>query len=63
MFAAGGAGGGGGGGRAPNLINLAKRMVSILHKELECKVGKLNYKKLEVMKPKIKIKSELPAHE
>ena len=31
------------------LFNLAKKMVSILHKELECIVEKLKYKKLEVM--------------
>ena len=40
----------GGGG----LINLVKMMVSVLHKELECKVEKLNHKKLEVMQPRIK---------
>ena len=51
--------GGGGGG----LINLAKMMVSILHEELECKVEKLNHKKLEVMQLRIKNKSELPTHE
>ena len=28
-------------------------MVSVLHKELECKVEKLNYKKLEVIHPNI----------
>ena len=31
------------------------------HKELERKVEKLKYKKLKVMRPRIKIKSELPA--
>ena len=31
------------------LFNLAKKMGSVLHKELECKVEKLKYKKLEVM--------------
>ena len=35
-------------------------MVSVLNKELEYKVEKLKYKKLEVMQPKNKIKSELP---
>ena len=35
-------------------------MVSVLHKELEYKVEKLKYKKLEVMQPRITIKSELP---
>ena len=38
-------------------------MVSILHKELERKVEKLKHMKLEVMQPKIKNKSELPAGE
>ena len=37
----GGAGGGG-------LFNLAKMVVSGLHKYLECKVEELKYKKLEV---------------
>ena len=32
-----------------DLFNLAKKMVSVLHKELECKVGKVKYKKLGVM--------------
>ena len=49
----------GGGG----LINLVKMMVSVLHEELECKVKKLNHKKLEVMQLRIKNKSELPTHE
>ena len=38
-------------------------MVSILHKELEYKVEKFKYKKLEVMQLEIKNKSELPAGE
>ena len=42
---------------------LNQKMISILHKELECKVSKLRHMKLEVMKPKIKNKSELPARE
>ena len=42
---------------------LAKMMGSILHKGLEYKVKKLNYKKLEVMQPRIKNKSELPVGE
>ena len=33
-------------------------MVSSLHKELECKVEKLRYKKLEIMQSRIKNKSE-----
>ena len=36
------------------LFNLAKTMGSILHKDLEQKVEKLKYKKLELMQPKIK---------
>ena len=36
------------------LINLSKTMVSVLHKELECKVEKLKYKKLEIIQPRIK---------
>ena len=35
----------GGGG----LLNLATMVVSVLHKDLECKVEKLKNKKLEVM--------------
>ena len=49
----------GGGG----LSNLVKMVVSVLHKELGCKVEKLKYKKLEFMQPRIKNKSELPTHE
>ena len=45
------------------LINLAKTVVSVLRKELECKVEKLNHKKLEVMQLRSKDKSELPSHE
>ena len=41
------------------LSNLVKMVVSVLHKELECKVEKLQYKKLEFMQPRIKNKSEL----
>ena len=68
-------GGGGGGGlftsntfesgsgeglnRDGGLFNLAKTMVVILHKELEYKMEKLKYKKLEIMQPRIKYKSEL----
>ena len=36
------------------LFNLANKMVSVLHKELECKVEKLKYKKMEVMQQRIK---------
>ena len=35
-------------------------MVSVLHKELECKVEKLKNKKSKVMQPKIKNKFKLP---
>ena len=44
-------------------FNLAKMVVSVLNKELECNVEKLKYKKLEVMQPRIKNKSELPTRE
>ena len=44
------------------LFNLEKMVVSALHKKLECKLKKLKYKKLEVMQPTIKNKSELPIH-
>ena len=45
------------------LLNLEKTVVSVLHQELEYKVEKLKYKKLEVMQPRIKNKSELPVGE
>ena len=35
------------------LFNLAKTIVSVLHKELEYKAEKLKYKNLEVMQPRI----------
>ena len=38
-------------------------MVSVLHNELEYKVEKLKYKKLEIMQPRIKNKAELPVGE
>ena len=38
-------------------------MVSVLQKELEYKVENLKYKELEVVQPKIKNKSDLPAGE
>ena len=38
----------------PETENLAKTMRPVLHKELEYKVEKLKYKKLEVMHPRIK---------
>ena len=43
------------------LFNLEITRVSFLQKELEYKVEKLKYKKLEAMRPRIRIKSELPA--
>ena len=43
-----------------SLLNLVQTMVSVYHKELEYKVENLKYKKLEVMQPRIKDKSELP---
>ena len=42
------------------LFNLDTMMVSVLRKELEYKVEKLKYKNVEVMQPRIRIKSELP---
>ena len=45
------------------LFNLAKTMLSVLHKEPEYKVEKLKYKKLEVTQPRIRNKSEHPAGE
>ena len=41
------------------LFNLEKTMVSVLHNKLEYKVEMLKYKKLEVMRPRIKNESEL----
>ena len=40
-------------------FNLARTMVSVHHKSLECKVEKHKCKKLELMQPRIN-KSELP---
>ena len=52
-----------GGGLNKNgvLFHLTTLVVSVLHKEQECKVEKLKYKKLEVIQPKSK--SELPTRE
>ena len=44
------------------LFNLVK-IVSVLHKELEYKVEKLKYKKLEVMQPRVKNNTELLTRE
>ena len=52
--------GGGGLIEAGHLFNLETMMVSVLYKELEYKVEKLRYKKLEVVQLRIRIKSELP---
>ena len=38
-------------------------MVSVLHNELEYKVEKFKYKKLEIMQPRIKNKAELQVGE
>ena len=46
--------------RGKGLFNLGKTMISVPYKELEDKVEKLKYKKLEVMQPRIKKKFELP---
>ena len=43
-----------------NLLNLAKIMVSVLHKQLKYKVEKLKYMMLEVMQQRIRKKFELP---
>ena len=57
----GGGGGGGGKKRQGAYLNILEMMmVSVLYKELEYKVEKLRYKKLEVIQPRIRIKSELP---
>ena len=42
------------------LFNLETVMASVIHKELECKVEKLKYKKFWVIQPRIRIKSEFP---
>ena len=46
--------------RRRSLCNLETTMVLVLHKELEYKVEKLKYKKLEVMQTRIRIKCKLP---
>ena len=51
----------GGGGGA--VFNLATMMVLLLLNEQERKVEKFSNMKVEVMQPKVKNKSELPAHE
>ena len=45
------------------LFNLDTTVVSVLHKELEYKVEELKCKKLEVMQPRIRIKSKLQVDE
>ena len=51
---------GGAGNRDGDVFNLEKRMVPVLHKDLEYNVDKLRYKKVGVTQPRIRIKSELP---
>ena len=48
---------------AGGIFYLAKMMVSVLDKEPKYKVGKLKYKKFDVMQPRIENKSKLPAGE
>ena len=43
-----------GGGGGAYYFDLAKTMLSVHHKELEYKLEKLKYKKLEVMQPRFK---------
>ena len=45
------------------LFNLAKTIVSVLHKELERGVEKLKYEKLEIMQLRITNKSEVSVGE
>ena len=45
------------------LFCLAKTMVSVIPKELECKVENHKYEKLEVTQPRIKKRSKLPVGE
>ena len=52
--------GGGGLIERGRLFHLEMMMVSVLYKELEYKVEKPGYKKLEVIQLRIRIKSELP---
>ena len=42
------------------LFNLKTTMVSLLRKELDCKVEKFKYMKFQVMQLRIRIKSDLP---
>ena len=51
------------GGRGGGVFNLATMMVLILLNEHKRKVEKLRNMKVEVMQPKVKNKSEIPAHE
>lgn len=57
---AGEGGGGGWGLDTGGLFSLAKKVVSSLQKELECKLEKLRHKKLKVMQLRFKNKSQLP---
>ena len=49
--------------RGGGLFNLTNMVVSFLHKQLECKVKKFKHKKLVVVQPEIKNKSELPTRQ
>ena len=46
--------------RGGGLLQLEKTMVSVLRKELEYKVESSSTRRLNIMQPKIRIKSELP---
>ena len=50
----------GGVNRHRGLFALEKMVVSVLHKELEYTVESSSTRRLEVMQPRIRIKSELP---
>ena len=57
----GGGGGGGGLFGTGGLFNLEKMIVSVLHKELQYNtIWKSSNTRLEIMQPKITMKSELP---
>ena len=49
--------------RGGAFFNLAKTIVSVLHKELERGVEKLKYEKLDIMQQRIKNKSEVQVGE
>ena len=41
-------------------FNLETTIVSVLHKEVEYKVERRKYKKLEILQQRIRMKSEIP---